>query len=145
MRLSPGSNPSIPFLLTTVHLSLKVWAGLRLTSGTNISSSPIACVHHPKTCCGLQLLSGAAMISTSVCLPAGLRLNAGTSPSVVCQWREETVSFKGVEEETKDWREWKRWAQLIYVAIECTVIRLHHSVPLSSPGYNLENTHCNRL
>lgn len=36
------------------------------------------------------------------------------------------------------------WAQFIYVAIECTVIRLHHSVPLR-PGYNLEHIHCNRL
>lgn len=54
------------------------------------------------------------------------------------------MSFKGVEEETKDQREWKSWAQLIFVALECTVIRLHHSVP-RSPGYDLENIHDNRL
>lgn len=53
------------------------------------------------------------------------------------------MSFRGVEEETEDQREWKSWAQLIVVAIECTVIRLHHAVP-RSPGYDLENIHYNR-
>ena len=75
---------------------------------------------------------------------AELRLTPGNSISssfipCICDLRPV---LKGVEEETKDKTGMEKFGQLFCVAIECTVIRLHHSVPLS-PGYNLENKHCN--
>lgn len=129
VRLSKESNPggsaagsewdyrpdpsvhSLPSHFTTVHISGKVWAGLRLTPGTNIFFSP--CIHQPAVGLDyhLELLYFHHLI-----LPAGLGLNAGMSPR-----REmKGVRFKG--EESSDQREWKNWAQLICVAIEldCT-------------------------
>lgn len=40
--------------------------------------------------------------------------------------------MKGGNRKSDNWREWKSCAQLIYVAIECTVIRLHRSDPLAT-------------
>lgn len=101
-----------------------MWAGLRLTPGNNI----LLWIHQPKTCCGLWLVTGAQWFHR-LSPSAGLWLNSGIEPLccvLVRRW------MKGRNRKSDERREWKSCAQLIYVAIECTVIRLHRSDPLAT-------------
>lgn len=118
MRLSPGSRPSPPRYHSP---QLEMGAGLGLTPGTNFSSFPIPQIHDLRPAAG-----------SDYCLESSLFHHQSASRATTKCWNFSNYCFSvtGWMEKTGGMETWKSWAQLITVAIECTVIRLHHSVLL---------------